>query len=60
MMVTKWEYYALMGKYGPDDKKKAEDLCAKRRGMFLLISVGFSSMMFIFCIVFAAMLMAKI
>jgi membrane protein YqaA with SNARE-associated domain len=59
MMVTKWEYYALMGKYGPDDKKKAEDLCAKRRGMFLLFTAAFSVIMVLFCLVFGAMLIAK-
>ena len=59
MMVTKWEYYALMGKYGPDDKKKAEDLCAKRRGMMLLATVGFTAIMLICCVAISVILILK-
>ena len=59
MFITKWEYYAIKGEYGPEEQQKAAEMRARRRGMFILISVGFSVIMVLFCVVFAAMLMAK-
>ena len=58
-MITKWEYYAARGDYGPEAQKEAEGMAARRRGMLLLLSGALSAVMLAWLVAFAAMLTAS-